>query len=524
MFIDAATINTTIPAMMAAQHDHHHYFMSIADKYSLYQNGHVWFHPSNRLVVPDNNELKWGVIFLFHDSTTAGHPGTLRTKLAIEKDFWWPTLLQDVKSYVQGCTTCQNTKPRTNQPKPPYHPISTEHPQTPFGTIALDFITKLPVSKENDTILTITDHNCSKATLFFTCKETITAEQVAELYVKHVFPHYGIPQKVISDRDPQFTGHFTTTLCANLGIKQNLSMAYHPQMDRQSERTNQWLEQYLRIFGNYSQNDWANWLPLAQFVHNSWMNKTTRQSPFNLLIGGLPVSHYPMTEDRMTKDNQMDHIHEMRSRAQKAITKAQDVMKTKRGTNYKSYQEQDWVWLEATNLKTTHPTAKLAPKQYGPFTITKKISDIVFQLELPHQWKIHNMFHASLLTPYVETKLQGPNYPEPPPDISEGDPEFEVEQIVGARRVGKRKMLQYKVRWKGYSPAHDSWEPASQVHAPNLIKKFQKIRPSGKKNATINYGSASESITKLSPPQQHRAYSSLTKERRHQSNTCSKKR
>jgi hypothetical protein len=212
----------------------------------------------------------------------------------------------------------------------------------------------------------------------------------------------------------------------------------------------------------------------------------------------------------------------MRSRAQEAITKAQDVMKTKKGTNYKPYQEQDRVWLEATNLKTTHPTTKLAPKRYGPFTITKKVSEVVFQLELPHQWKIHNVFHASLLTPYVETELHRPNYPKPPPDISEGDPEFEVKQIVEARRVGKRKMLQYKVRWKGYSPAHDLWESASQVHAPDLIKEFQKIRPSEKKNATINCGSASGTMTKLKPPQQHRAYSSLTGERRHQSNTRSK--
>jgi hypothetical protein len=362
MFIDVATINTTIPAIMAAQHDHHNYFVTIAKKYSLYQNGHLWFYPTNRLIVPENNELKWGVISLFHDSTTAGHPGTLRTKLAIEKDFWWPTLLQDIKTYVQGCATCQSTKPRTNHPKTPYYPITTEHSQTPFGTITLDFITKLLTSEKHDTILTITDHDCSKAALFFPYKETITAEEVTELYAKQVFPHYGIPRKIISDRDPRFTGRFATTLCSKLGIKQNLSSAYHPQTDGQSERTNQWLEQYLRIFGNYSQSDWANWLPLAQYVHNSWMNETTKQTPFNLLIGGLPASHYPMTENGMTEDDRMDRIHEMRSRAQEAIIKAQDVMKTKKGTNYKPYQEQDRVWLEATNLKTTHPTVKLAPK------------------------------------------------------------------------------------------------------------------------------------------------------------------
>jgi hypothetical protein len=87
MFIDATTINTTIPAMMAAQHDHHEYLNSIAEKYSLHQKGHLWFYPTNRLVVPDNNELKQGVISLFHDSTMAEHPGILRMKQAIEKDF-----------------------------------------------------------------------------------------------------------------------------------------------------------------------------------------------------------------------------------------------------------------------------------------------------------------------------------------------------------------------------------------------------------------------------------------------------
>jgi hypothetical protein len=93
MFIDAASIDTTILAMMQAQHDHQAYFKSIAKKYDLYQNGHLWYHSTNQLVVPENNELKQGVISLFHNSTTAGHPGMLQTKLAIEKDFWWPTLL-----------------------------------------------------------------------------------------------------------------------------------------------------------------------------------------------------------------------------------------------------------------------------------------------------------------------------------------------------------------------------------------------------------------------------------------------
>jgi hypothetical protein len=162
--------------------------------------------------------------------------------------------------------------------------------------------------------------------------------------------------------------------------------------------------------------------------------------------------------------------------------------------------------LEGRNLKTTHPATKLAPKRYRPFTVKKKISDIIFQLELPDQWRVHNVFHASLLSPYFETDIHGPDYPKPPPDIIEGEPEFEVEQIVGSRRTGKKKTLQYKVKWKGYTPAHDSWELVSQVHAPELVKRYEaemKIRSSQKRNATINSTSVSGILSRLTPLNHH---------------------
>src|SRR6266576_4850927 len=112
------------------------------------------------------------------------------------------------KRLCKGCATCQSTNPRTNQPKPPLYPITTEPRALPFETIALDFITKLPDSEGNDTILTITDQACSKATFFIPCKETIDAEGVASLYAQKVFPHYGVPKRVISDRDTRFTAKF----------------------------------------------------------------------------------------------------------------------------------------------------------------------------------------------------------------------------------------------------------------------------------------------------------------------------
>jgi hypothetical protein len=108
---------------------------------------------------------------------------------------------------------------------------------------------------------------------------------VATLYAERIFPFYGIPRRVISDRDPQFMAQFTKELCKNLKIDQNLSTAYHPQTDGQSEQANQRIKQYLRIYGNDKKNDWVDLLPLAQFTHNAWKNESTGISPFELLIG-----------------------------------------------------------------------------------------------------------------------------------------------------------------------------------------------------------------------------------------------
>ena len=119
------------------------------------------------------------------------------------------------------------------------YPITTEPSALPFSTIALDLIVDLPPSQGYDSILTITDHDVTKAALFFPCDQTIMGEGVATIYAQHVFPHYGVPQKVISNRDTRFTSRFIKELERILDITPNMSMAYHPQMDRQSERTNQ---------------------------------------------------------------------------------------------------------------------------------------------------------------------------------------------------------------------------------------------------------------------------------------------
>jgi hypothetical protein len=122
-----------------------------------------------------------------------------------------------------------------------------------------------------------------------------------------------------------------------------------------------------------------------------------------------------------------------------------------------------------------HPSAKLAPRRYGPFPITRVISRTSYQLKLPSQWKIHNVFHATLLTPYKETPLNGKQYQEPIPELIDGQPEWEVEAILHVRRCWNQ--LQYLVRWNGFSEAHDSWEPVKNIYAEDLIEEFYKRHP-----------------------------------------------
>ena|SRR6266702_1430326 len=192
----------------------------------------------------EDNSLRRGVISLYHDSVTAGHLGISKTLWAIGQDYWWPGMKDTVTNYVKGCATCQSCKNNPTNPKPPLFPITTAPHANPFETITLDFITKLPKSQGYDTILTITDHDCFKASIFIPCQEAITAKQMALLYTTYILPHYRLPKCIISDHRTHFTAEITREL-RTIGIKQNISTSYHPQTDGQSERTNQWLEQYI---------------------------------------------------------------------------------------------------------------------------------------------------------------------------------------------------------------------------------------------------------------------------------------
>jgi Integrase zinc binding domain len=237
-----------------------------------------------RIVVVANDTLRREIVANHHDHITAGHPGISKTLYTVEQEYWWPDMKRFITQYVKGCSRCQETKANTTKPKILTYPITMKPNIQPFETIAWDLIVDLPPSNGYDSILTITDHDCTKAAIFLPCNKNIDSEGITTLYATHVFPHFGNPRRIILDLDPRFMSKFSRELCALLSIDQNISTAYHPQTDGQSERSNQWLEQYLQIYGNYQQDDWAQWLPIAQYVHNSWPSTTTGQMPFDLLI------------------------------------------------------------------------------------------------------------------------------------------------------------------------------------------------------------------------------------------------
>ena len=165
---------------------------------------------------------------MHHDPPAYGHPGISRTLELTARRYWWPRMTQDVKDYVKGCTDCQPNKANNQMIKASLSPIFAKPNALPFETVAMDFIVKLPQSNSYDSILTVTDHDCTKAVILIPCNEMIMAKGVAKLYLELVFKHVGLPKTLIHDQDTQFMSHFAVKLCQALGIKQNNSTAFHP--------------------------------------------------------------------------------------------------------------------------------------------------------------------------------------------------------------------------------------------------------------------------------------------------------
>ena len=150
-------------------------------------------------------------------------------------------------------------------------------------------------------------------------------------------------------------------------------------------------------------------------------------------------------------------------------------MKSRFQGTFKPFKEGDKVWLESKNLSTPYLSKKISPKREGPFKIKEVLSPLTYRLDLPDRWKIHDVFHASLLTPFTQTEVYGPAFPNPPPEEVEGEEEYEVEEAVDARL--HRGKIQYLIKWVGYD--EKTWEPASalSLNAKGALMEFYRKHP-----------------------------------------------
>jgi len=156
------------------------------------------------------------------------------------------------------------------------------------------------------------------------------------------------------------------------------------------------------------------------------------------------------------------------------------------------YREGDYVWLEGHHLHTNQPTAKLAPKRHSPFPIVQVMSPVNYQLKLPTQWSIHDVFHIDLLTPYRETDLHGSNYSRPAPDLVDNEEEYKVEKILDSWQFSRGQKKQYLIKWKGYPDSDNEWVDKRDIHAPEAIREFENQSPATKTH--IRRSDTSESL------------------------------
>lgn len=409
-----------------------------------YLDGILYF---NELIVLPSLSLQLRVIKYRHESPTVGHFGFNKTYELISRDFHFPAITKVIKKYLKGCS-CVLAKASRHKPFGLVIPSSI--PEAPWLHTQLDFITDLPPSDGYDSIC-IVKCMLTKMIHVLPCNKTISADQTAQLYVDKVFRYRGMPRSILSDRGPQFISKLWKRFFELLGCDRKLTSGYRAEPNGGSEVTNQIIEQYLRIFCNYQQDNWNSLLPLLEFAYNNSENAVTKQSPFYAVYGYHPsfdplmitTSVSPRAEDRieLLKTNMLNLKSNLKAAQDNYVESA-----NKKRIAPPHLEVGDLVYLNNKDYKSTRPKKKLDNKKIGPFKIITKINEVTYKLKLPHQLRIHPVFHVSLLEPASKDTFPHQKPTEPPSDIIDGVKEYEVERVLDSRKY--RKSVKYRVKWK----------------------------------------------------------------------------
>jgi len=305
-----------------------------------------------RIYIPEG-DLRRKIIQLHHDTPVGGHRGRWKTTELIGRNYWWPGITKEVGRYVEECNACQRYKNQSEAPAGKLMPNAI--PEKPWSHISADFITKLPLAQGYEAILVVCD--CfSKMAHFIATTEKTLAEGLAKLFWDYVWKLHGLPESIISDRGVQFAVGMMKELNNLLEIQTKLSTAYHPQMDGQTERINQELEQYLRVFIDHRQEQWPDWLGTVEFTYNNKVHTATKTSLFKANYGQDPKMGFEGRRKGKYEavEKFIERMRKIQEKAKAVLGKAQEEMKkfaNRKKREEEEYRVGDLVLLSTKDLK-----------------------------------------------------------------------------------------------------------------------------------------------------------------------------
>ena len=459
------------------------------------RDGRLFTRNNGALYVPRSESLRTRLIRECHDAATAGHLGRDKTIEQMQRRFFWHGMTTSVSEYVTTCDACQRNKPSQRRTMGLLMPIAS--PTQAAHTWTMDLITQMTKSRSGNDAIVVWVCKFSKLRHYAACKTAISAPELARLFLATVVRHHGMPECIISDRDPRFTAHFWRAFWTSLGSTLAMSTAYHPESDGQTENANKTLEIMLRSVIDFSQTDWDEHLPAAELAYNNSKNETTGYSPFYLVYGRearmpLDLALAPLTK---AADNPTAAEATARWRAalqQASINTSSQQQRQKKYADRTRREKQfaigDRVLLSTQHLKLVGErkrSRKFTERFVGPYRVKRVVNANAYELELPASLKIHPVINISHLKEYRDGAQAFPDRPiritRPEPEALDdnGAPEWRVDRLLDHRTVkrGKRQTDQYLVEWKGYPISEATWEPIENLTGSfELVTEFNEKR------------------------------------------------
>jgi hypothetical protein len=375
---------------------------------------------------------------------------------------------RDIQAYVQSCYQCQGNKPSRQTARSPLNPILP--PGACWRLIGVDLIVELPKTPEGFNAIAVFVDHLSKMVRLIPTDTNLTAEGFAKLFFVNIFPHYGMPEQIISDRGLQWNNELFKAICDYADIRLTLSTAYHPQTNGLVERSNEMVETALRHYVAADLRDWNDKLPFIEFALNSTKKDSTGTTPFHMNRITIPKNPFqavvsnvalntsikrksPITTwmglsepsgHRTAVQANLDYLF-----ARQCVELAKCRMKQthdSKGIRHHFYQPGDKVWLSYKHISLRHPTKrnKLVPRFFGRVQVLRTVGLNAVELDLPRFLRIHPTVPVSLLKPFKERA--GVNQPI----VINGSTEYELEAILQHKITGKKApIVEFEVLWKG---------------------------------------------------------------------------